>query len=200
MNYLDIASVVIIMWATWTGLRRGLIRSITSLIGWLLALILGSQFAATLAPYFAILTKDPVVQKIAAFAAIAAIILFITAMIGNILRKLLKALKLGLTEQAAGGIFGAAKGSLIVMIAIQMLGPWVSASPYWHKSSVVAMLSPYAPAALELSQQVAGQIWDGVNSTDSSNDDTTVSPEPSEPYERPTSRGERQATVPNPFS
>ncbi len=199
MNYLDIASVVIIMWATWTGLRRGLIRSLTSLIGWLLALVLGSQFAAKFAPSFAILTQDPVVQKIAAFATIAAIILFITALIGNILRKLLKALRLGLTEQAAGGIFGAAKGSLILMIAIQMLGPWVAASPYWQKSRVVALLSPYAPAAVEMSQHVVGQVWDEVKSSDA-NDDTAVSPEPSESYERPLKRNERLSTVPNPFS
>ena len=199
MNYLDIASVVIIMWATWTGLRRGLIRSLTSLIGWLLALVLGSHFAAKFAPYFALLTTDPVVQKIAAFASIAAIILFITALIGNILRKLLKALRLGLTEQAAGGIFGAAKGSLIVMIAIQMLGPWVSASPYWQKSNVVALLTPYAPAAVEMSQQVFGHVWDEVKSEDA-NDDTSVSTEPSETYDRPSSRHQRLSTVPNPFS
>ena len=199
MNYLDIASVVIIMWATWTGLRRGLIRSLTSLISWLLALVLGSHFAAQFAPFFAVLTKDPVVQKIAAFASIVAIILFITAIVGNILRKLLKALRLGLTEQAAGGIFGAAKGSMILMIAVQMLGPWVSASPYWQKSSVVALLTPYAPAAVEVSQQLLGHVWDEVKSNDA-NDDTSVSPEPSEVYDRPSSRNERQSTVPNPFS
>ncbi|XID74165.1 CvpA family protein [Alkanindiges sp. WGS2144] len=197
MNYLDIASVVILMWATWTGLRRGLIRSLTSLAGWLLALILGTRFAPVLAPRFELLTQDPVVQKIAAFALIAAIVLFIAAIIGNILRKLLKALKLGLTEQAAGGIFGAAKGSLILMIAIQLLGPWVAESPYWQKSHMVALLSPYAPVAIEMSQHVAGQVWDEVKSSNGGEDAEAVD---SDQYGHNVSRRDNHTTVPNPFS
>lgn len=199
MNYLDIASVVIIMWATWTGLQRGLIRSLTSLIGWLLALVLGSRFAPNIAPGFSVLSHDPVVQKIAAFATIAALVLFVAALIGNILRRLLKALKLGLTEQAAGGIFGAAKGSLIVMIAVQLLGPWVAESPYWQKSTMVSLLTPYAPMAVELSEQVAGHVWDEVKSHDSG-DQLDVSPEPADPYDGGIRRHDTADTVPNPFS
>jgi membrane protein required for colicin V production len=197
MNYLDIASVVIIMWATWTGLQRGLIRSLTSLIGWLLALVLGSRFAESLAPHFSLLTQDPVVQKIAAFAAIAALVLCITGLIGNVLRKLLKALKLGLTEQAAGGIFGAAKGALVLMIAVQLLGPWVAESPYWQKSKMVSLLTPYAPLAVEMSEHVAGQVWDEVKSHDTTEQQDT---EPVDPYSRTVSRREPADTVPNPFS
>ena len=199
MNYLDIASVVIIMWATWTGLQRGLIRSVTSLIGWLLALVLGSRFAQTLAPSFSVLTHDPVVQKIAAFATIAALVLFVTAIIGNVLRRLLKALKLGLTEQAAGGIFGAAKGSLILMIAIQLLGPWVAESPYWQKSRMVSLLSPYAPMAVEMSEHVAGHVWDEVKSRDA-REEPVLSTEPVDQYEHNVGRRDAADTVPNPFS
>ncbi|RYY79145.1 MAG: CvpA family protein [Moraxellaceae bacterium] len=199
MNYLDIASVVIIMWATWTGLQRGLIRSLTSLVGWLLALVLGSRFAPSISPSFSVLSHDPVVQKIAAFATIAALVLFVAALIGNILRRLLKALRLGLTEQAAGGIFGAAKGSLILMIAVQLLGPWVAESPYWQKSRMVSLLSPYAPMAVELSEHVAGHVWDEVKSHDSG-DQLELSPEPVDPYDGGIRRHDTTDTVPNPFS
>lgn len=199
MNYLDIASVVIIMWATWTGLRRGLIRSLTSLIGWLLVLVLGSRFAGKLAPHFTLLTHDPVVQKIAAFVVIATVVLLITALISKLLRQLLKALRLSLAEQTAGGVFGAAKGSLIVMIAIQLLSPWVAESPYWQKSGVVALLSPYAPKAFELSEQVAGEVWQEVKTSDEAGntgtvtDDTAAQPDSSR-------HGKSQHTVANPFS
>lgn len=199
MNYLDIASVVIIMWATWTGLQRGLIRSLTSLIGWLLALVLGSRFAADVAPGFSVLSHDPVVQKIAAFATIAGLVLVVTAMVGNVLRRLLKALRLGLTEQAAGGIFGAAKGSLILMIGIQLLGPWVAESPYWQKSRMVSLLSPYAPMAVEKSEHVAGRVWDEVKSREAG-DEPALSPEPVDQYERSVGRRDAADTVPNPFS
>jgi len=199
MNYLDIASVVIIMWATWTGLQRGLIRSLSSLIGWLLALVLGSRFAPVLAPKFSVLTQDPVVQKIAAFAAIAALVLFVSAIIGNLLRRMLKALRLGLTEQAAGGVFGAAKGSLILMIAIQLLGPWMAESPYWQKSKMVSWLSPYAPMAVEMSEHVAGHVWDEVKSRDA-REEPELSTEPVDQYEHNVGRRDAADTVPNPFS
>ena len=199
MNYLDIATLVIILWGFWTGVQKGLIRSVTSLIGWLLALVLGSRFATLLAPKLSLLTGDPVVQKIAAFAVIVLAVLSITALISQLLRSLLKAMALGVPERLAGGAFGAAKGTLVIMLMIQLLGPWVSESPYWQQSRVIALLSPYAPAVVDFSREVATQAWDEVNehaephAEHRLHDDATSVP----------SGTEEQAhgdSVPNPFS
>lgn len=199
MSYLDIATLVIILWGFWTGVQKGLIRSLTSLIGWLLALVLGSRFATLLAPELSMLSDDPVVQKIAAFAIIVLAVLTITALIGQLLRSLLKAMALGIPERLAGGAFGAAKGTLVIMLAIQLLGPWVAESPHWQRSKVIALLSPYAPTVVDFSREVATQAWDEVNehaephAEHRPHDEATSVPSGSDEQAQ-------QANVPNPFS
>ena len=199
MNYLDIVTLVIILWGFWTGVQKGLIRSVTSLIGWLLALVLGSRFATLLAPELSMLSDDPVVQKIAAFAVIVLVVLTITALIGQLLRSLLKAMALGIPERLAGGVFGAAKGTLVIMLGIQLLGPWVSESPHWQKSKIIALLSPFAPTVVDFSREVATQAWDEVNehaephAGHSPHDDATSVPSN-------TDEPAHADNVPNPFS
>ncbi len=213
MNYLDIATLVIILWGFWTGVQRGLIRSLTSLIGWLLALVLGSRFAALAAPHFSILSEDPVVQKIAAFAVIVLVILTLTALVGHMLRAMLKAMALGIPERLAGGVFGAAKGTLVIMIAIQLFGPWVSESPYWHKSKVVNWFSPFAPMVVDFSRDVVEQAWDEAKQHDLGaeqfpHDASTNEPSNTEPGSTDTGATDASNiddkvtadTVPNPFS
>lgn len=199
MNYLDIVTLVIILWGFWTGVQKGLIRSLTSLIGWLLALVLGSRFATLLAPQLSMLSDDLVVQKIAAFAVIVLLVLTVTALIGQLLRSLLKAMALGIPERLAGGVFGAAKGTLVIMLGIQLLGPWVAESPHWHKSKIIALLSPFAPTVVDFSREVATQAWDEVNehatphTEHSPHEDATPTPSASD-------EPAQQDNVPNPFS
>lgn len=162
MNYIDLVIVVIVLWGFWTGMQRGLIRSVTSLLGWLLALVLGSRYAASVAPAMALLTSDPVVRKIAAFVVIVLAVLLISGLIGQVLRSTVKALSLGVPERIAGGAFGTAKGLLIVMILIQGLSPWVSESPYWQSSKTVGWLAPFAPVVVEFSKQLATDAWQEV--------------------------------------
>lgn len=199
MNYIDLAIIVIVLWGFWTGVQRGLVRSLTNLLGWLLALVLGSRFAGDVAPVFKTLTHDPVVQKIAAFAVIVFLVVLLSALIGSLLRSMLKALKLGIPERIAGGIFGTAKGTLIVMIVMQMLSPWVAESPYWQQSKAIAWLGPFAPVVVAFSKELAGEAWQEIN-----HDQPAVEsfPESGDPQstDRPTHQPSGKHTVENPFS
>lgn len=199
MNYIDLAIIVIVLWGFWTGVQRGLVRSLTNLLGWLLALIVGSRFAGDFAPLFDVLTHDPVVQKIAAFAAIVSLVVLLSALIGTLLRSMLKALKLGIPERIAGGVFGTAKGTLIVMIAMQMLGPWVAESPYWQNSKAIAWLGPFAPVVVAFSKELAGEAWQEINHDDSSSESFPRSDEPA-PTDHPAHQPAGNRTVENPFS
>ena len=168
MNYIDLVIVVIVLWGFWTGMQRGLIRSVTSLLGWVVALILGSRFAPVVAPSLSMLSHDPVVRKIAAFVLIALAVLVVSSLIGSVLRSVLKAMYLGLPERLAGGVFGTAKGLLIVMVVIQILSPWVSESPYWQSSKGIEILEPYAPMVVEFSKKLATDTWKQVKTREDS--------------------------------
>ncbi|WP_436661393.1 CvpA family protein [Acinetobacter sp. P1(2025)] len=157
MNTLDIIILIILLIGGLNGLRQGFIKAFANLIGWIFALIIGAKYAVILAPAMSSLSQDPVVQKIAAFAFIVLIIVVCTWVITALLNGLLKSLKLGPLNRLAGGAFGSFKGLLIVLIAMQGVGPWVDSSPHWKQSKFVQILLPYAPLATELSKDAANQ-------------------------------------------
>lgn len=157
MNGLDITILLILLMGGLNGLRQGFVKALANLLGWVLALILAAKYAVTVAPLMSVLSMDPVVQKIAAFAVIILFVVVLSWILSAFLDSLLKTLKLGPLNRLAGGMFGGVKGLLIVLIAMQGLGPWVESSPYWRQSKLVQGLLPYAPLATELSKSVANQ-------------------------------------------
>ena len=157
MNTLDIILLVILLLGGLNGLRQGFIKAFANFVGWILALIVGAKYAVLLAPAMSSLSQDPVVQKIAAFAVIVLVIVVCVWLVSALLSGLLKSLKLGPINRLAGGAFGTLKGLLIVLIAIQAVGPWVNSSPHWKQSKFVQILLPYAPLATEISKDAANE-------------------------------------------
>ena len=157
MNTLDIIILIILLIGGLNGLRQGFIKAFANLIGWIFALVIGAKYAVIWAPAMSSLSQDPVVQKIAAFAFIVLVIVICTWIITALLNGLLKSLRLGPLNRLAGGAFGSLKGLLIVLIAMQGVGPWVNSSPHWKQSKFVQVLLPYAPLATELSKDAANE-------------------------------------------
>ena len=157
MNALDITILLILLMGGLNGLRQGFVKALANLVGWVLALILAAKYAVVVAPLMSVLSLDPVVQKIAAFAVIILIVVVMSWVLSACLDGLLKTLKLGPLNRLAGGMFGGVKGLLVVLIAMQGFGPWVESSPYWRQSKLVQSLLPYAPLATELSKNAANQ-------------------------------------------
>ncbi|MDQ8934711.1 CvpA family protein [Acinetobacter rudis] len=180
MNGLDIAILLILLMGGLNGLRQGFVKALANLLGWVLALILAAKYAVTVAPAMSVLSMDPVVQKIAAFAVIILFVVVLSWILSAFLDSLLKTLKLGPLNRLAGGLFGGVKGLLIVLITMQGLGPWVESSPYWRQSKLVQSLLPYAPLATELSKNVANQALNEIKPASSNTEsdrnrtDTTV--------------------------
>lgn len=157
MNAIDIAILLILLMGGLNGLRQGFVKALANLVGWVLALILAAKYAVVVAPLMSILSHDPVVQKIAAFAVIILIVVMLSWALSAFLDGILKTLKLGPVNRLAGGVFGGLKGVLVVLITMQGLGPWVESSPYWKQSKLVQTLLPYAPLATEISKNAANQ-------------------------------------------
>ncbi len=157
MNTLDIIILIVLLIGGLNGLRQGFVKALANLVGWIFALILAAKYANILAPMMSVLSQDPVVQKIAAFAAIVLLIVVMTWIVGALLNSVLKSLKLGPLNRLVGGAFGGLKGLFVVLVAMQGLGPWVESSPYWRQSKLVQTLLPYAPLVTEMSKNAADQ-------------------------------------------
>ena len=75
MSALDVGLLVFLGWQGFRGYRLGLIQSVIKLVGWVLALWLGSQFARSAAVAFSGWVQDPVGQRLAAFVCIVVLVL-----------------------------------------------------------------------------------------------------------------------------
>ncbi|ALH96368.1 CvpA family protein [Acinetobacter equi] len=167
MNTIDIFILVILLIGGLNGLRQGFIKAFANLVGWIFALILAAKYASVLAPTMTVLSADPVVQKIAAFAFIILSIIVLTWIVTFLLDRILKTLKLGPLNRLAGGVLGGLKGLLVVLITIQGIGPWVESSPHWKQSKLITSLMPYAPWASQMSKDVANEVLQHIRSEDS---------------------------------
>lgn len=164
MNTIDIFILIILLIGGLNGLRQGFVKAFANLVGWIFALIVGAKYAALIAPSMGVLSQDPVVQKIAAFAFIVLVIIVFTWLATALLNGVLSTLKLGPLNRLAGGAFGTLKGLMVVLITMQGLSPWVESSPHWKQSKVVQSLLPYAPWAAQLSKDVAHEALEHIQS------------------------------------
>ena len=167
MNNLDIFILIILLIGGLNGLRQGFVNAFPTLVRSIFALIVGAKYANLIAPSMTVLSQDPVVQKIAAFAFIVLLIVVLTWIVTAILNRMLKTLKLGPLNRLAGGAFGTLKGLLIVLISMQGIGSFVESSPHWKQSKFVQALLPYAPMATEFTKDTANKALDQINSDDS---------------------------------
>ncbi|SPL69544.1 CvpA family protein [Acinetobacter stercoris] len=164
MNTIDIIILVILLIGGLNGLRQGFVKAFANLIGWIFALIVASKYAYLVAPSMSVLSHDPVVQKVAAFAFIVLLIIVLCWVVSGLLNGILNTLKLGPLNRLAGGAFGALKGLLIVLITIQGIEPWVESSPHWKHSKFIQTLLPFAPLATELSKDAANEALNHMKS------------------------------------
>lgn len=170
MNTIDIVILILLLIGGLNGLRKGFVNAFANLVGWVFALIIAAKYSAIFAPSMAILSQDPVVQKIAAFAFVVLIIVVLTWIVTALLNRILKTFKLGPLNRLAGGTLGSLKGLFIVLITMQGVGPWVEISPLWKQSKIIQFLLPYAPLATELSKEAANEALSHIHSEAHSDD------------------------------
>jgi membrane protein required for colicin V production len=162
LNFVDFIILAIFFFSILAGLGRGFVREIVSLITWIVAFVVATTFANSLAAYF---TSAPVVQTAVSQASqaigvsaaqpvsyaalgISFAILFIGtliagALVGYFLNIAFQVGVLGIGNRLLGGIFGFVRGFIInlVLIFLVQLSPFGNA-PWWHQSQFVASFQP----------------------------------------------------------
>ena len=118
MTWVDWAIVFFLVVSVLGGLQQGFFRSVCSLGGLALGLVLAAwnypRVAALLRPFVHI--ED--VANAIGFLLIALVVMALAATLGSILAKTLRKLGLGCLDRLAGGIFGLLQGALMVTLCI----------------------------------------------------------------------------------
>jgi membrane protein required for colicin V production len=135
MNGLDFVVLGILLFSLLLGLWRGLIYEVMALLGWPLAFMLSKVFAGNLAP---LLPLEQEMRIVAAYVLVFIVVLIVWNVIARLLSKLLKVIGSGWLDRAMGGVFGLARGVLLVLVLVWVAGLTnIPVRPFWRD----AMLS-----------------------------------------------------------
>jgi len=119
MNYIDIILVILLLLALIDGFRKGLVTELASLA----ALILGIWGAVKLSGLTAgFLVENLNIQSkhiyLISFVITFLIIVILVHIVGAIVSKLVKTIKLGFLNRLAGMVFGVLKSALILSVLL----------------------------------------------------------------------------------
>lgn len=151
MNWLDYALIGIVLISALVGLGRGLVREVLSLAVWIAALggawLYHRDAAELLTPYI----SNPSARLAVGFVALVLAALILGAILGAILTALVDKARLTGLDRALGLLFGAARGAVLVSMAVFLgaLTP-LPDEDWWQQSRTVAQFQSVANWMLSL--------------------------------------------------
>ncbi len=155
MTGLDYAFLGVLVISIAWGIWRGFAREAVSLGGWVLALVVAKLLSEPLGEKLPESFGQPELRVVIAFVVVLILMLAVTTLIGLALWKMLKAAGLGGLDRTLGGVFGFARG-LLIMLAFALLAGLTSMprQPFWTQAvsrnlleQSVLFLKPWLPPA-----------------------------------------------------
>lgn len=147
-NWIDIVIAVVVVLSCLFGLWRGLVREVFSLVTWIAALIVARVYSDDLAPSLASTFEGETTRLVAAFAILFLATFVVGALVNFLLAKLISFAGLAMTDRLLGGLFGIARGGLIVMLGIFVAGNFFADTADWQQSRLI----PVGQEAIEWSR------------------------------------------------
>jgi len=118
MTAVDWIIVLVLAGSTIGGLAQGLLRSVFSLGGLLLGLVLAAWNYGRVAAVVQPIVRSEELANAVGFLLIAVVVTAVTAGIGSLLSNVLHKIGLGCLDRLAGGVFGLFQGALVVTLVI----------------------------------------------------------------------------------
>lgn len=117
-TWVDWGIAILLVLSVLGGIKQGFFRSVCSLGGLLLGLVLAAWNYARAAALLKPLVRYESVADTIGFLLIALVVMGLAGILGAILAKTLHQLGLGWLDRIAGGAFGLLQGALLVMLCI----------------------------------------------------------------------------------
>lgn len=132
------ASVVISM-------LRGLVKEILSVLGWIAAFVLANAYGAAFAPMLPSMIPGEALRLMVAFLVLFIGVRILAGLLALAIDAAVKASGLSLADRGLGGLFGLARGIVIVLAGVMLAGMTdLPKQAFWKD----ALLSPVAEAGV----------------------------------------------------
>jgi len=159
MAWVDWVIVGVLVLATLGGLAQGFLRSICSLVGLVLGLLLASWNYQHLAVLFKPIIPVEAIDNVIGFLLIALIVMALANAAGGIASKTIRWMGLGCLDKLGGAVVGFAQGAVLVTVAILVT---VAFYPGQHWLAEAKLPQRFV-GALHLSTRMSpGQLGDRV--------------------------------------
>ena len=123
---------------------RGLVKEILSLISWIAAFIVANAYSEDLAAMLPDMISSNMMRLIVAFVALFLGVRLLMILLSLAIESMIKAGGLTLADRGLGGLFGLARGIVIVLSVVLLCGmTGIPRQPFWKE----ALLSPLAETA-----------------------------------------------------
>jgi membrane protein required for colicin V production len=134
----DWAIIAIVAISALISLKRGFVKEALSLLTWIIAGAVAWMFGGSLAQYLVNYIETPSARVIAGCTILFVATLLVGAMVNFLIGELIRVTGLSGTDRFLGMVFGAARGGLLVVVAVGLLslGP-VQQDQWWQQSRLL---------------------------------------------------------------
>lgn len=123
---------------------RGLVKEILSLLSWIVSFVLANAYGEDLAELLPDMIPGTITRLIVAFVALFIGVRLLMLLLTMAIDALIKAAGLTLADRGLGGLFGLARGLVIVLAVVLVCGMTaIPQQPFWKE----ALFSPLAETA-----------------------------------------------------
>lgn len=121
MNWLDIFLLIALVASAFIGLKQGLIKTVLSLVGLIIGIILASNFYKALGNALAFIPNESI-ARIVAFILILVIVMILASVLARMLKFIASMAMLGWVDHIGGAVIGFALGTILLGV---LLAIWV---------------------------------------------------------------------------
>ena len=149
MNWLDIVIIVNIAIPTLIGLRIGIIKTVLSLAGVIVGVILAGRYYVVLSEQLTFIPQENL-AKIAAFAIILIGVMIITGVLASVLKWIASVVLLGWVNRLGGAIFGFVLGAIFCSALLAIWAKFLGIEGPIASSGLATLLLDQFPIVLAL--------------------------------------------------
>jgi membrane protein required for colicin V production len=144
MTLFDYLVIFVLVCSVVISTLRGLVKEILSLAGWIVAFMIANAYGEMLAEMLPTSIPGPLARLIVAFLALFIGVRILMMLLGMAIEALIRAAGLSLADRGLGGLFGLARGLVLIMAAVLLAGMTsLPQQPFWKE----ALFSPLAETA-----------------------------------------------------
>ncbi|MEE4361098.1 MAG: CvpA family protein [Pseudomonadales bacterium] len=142
------------------GAVRGLVREAVSLAVWIGAFLVAASFATLLEARLEEVVSAPGVRFPLAFAILFLTTLVVGSLAGRMLALVVSATGLTGLDRMLGGLFGAARGGVLLVVIAGVLAPLFVDADWWQASRLVPHLLAAQDETFAALRAVLGTVMD----------------------------------------